>query len=82
MSKAYSSNLTQDQWELLEPLIPVGKTGGRPRVVEMWRVINAIFYVLTLLMYLAKLTGRLAKLANGIHILQKLAKRWNMGKYP
>ncbi len=47
MSKAYSSNLTQEQWEFLEPLIPVGKTGGRPRVVEMWQVINAIFYVLT-----------------------------------
>ncbi|MBH8554759.1 IS5 family transposase [Nostocaceae cyanobacterium CENA357] len=47
MSKAYSSNLTLTQWELLEPLIPVAKTGGRPRVVEMWQVINAIFYVLT-----------------------------------
>jgi hypothetical protein len=28
MSKAYSSNLTQEQWELLEPLIPAAKTGG------------------------------------------------------
>ncbi len=58
MSKAYSSNLTQDQWELLEPLIPVGKTGGRPRVVEMWQVINAIFYVLTLLMQYCSVKGR------------------------
>jgi transposase len=47
MSKAYSSNLTLDQWELLEPLIPVAKKGGRPRVVDGWEVINAIFYVLT-----------------------------------
>jgi hypothetical protein len=47
MSKAYSSNLTQDQWKLLEPLIPAGKKGGRPRIVDMWQVINAIFYVLT-----------------------------------
>jgi transposase len=70
MSKAYSSNLTQDQWEFLEPLIPVPKTGGRPRVVEMWQVINAIFYVLTLLMYLAKPARRLPQLANRIHVLQ------------
>jgi len=35
MSKAYASNLTSDQWELLEPLIPAAKPGGRPREVEM-----------------------------------------------
>jgi putative transposase len=46
MSKAYSSNLTQDQWELLEPLIPPAKPGGRPREVEIWEVLNAIFYLL------------------------------------
>lgn len=46
MSKAYPSNLTQAQWELLEPLIPQPLPGGRPRQVEMWFVLNAIFYVL------------------------------------
>lgn len=46
MSKAYPSNLTQAQWELLEPLIPQPLPGGRPRQVEMWEVLNAIFYVL------------------------------------
>ncbi len=46
MSKAYSSNLTQDQWELLEALIPPAKPGGRPREVEIWEVLNAIFYLL------------------------------------
>lgn len=47
MSKAYTSNLSQDQWELLEPLIPSAKIGGRPRQVSIWLVLNAIFYVLT-----------------------------------
>lgn len=47
MSKVYSSNLTLEQWELLEPLIPTAKTGGRPREVSMWEVINAILYLLT-----------------------------------
>jgi putative transposase len=46
MSKAYSSNLTQDQWQLLEPLIPAAKPGGRPRSVEVWHILNAILYVL------------------------------------
>jgi putative transposase len=45
MSKAYSSNLNQAQFELIEPLIPPPKPGGRHREVEMWAVLNAIFYV-------------------------------------
>ena len=45
MSKAYPSNLTPEQWELLAPLIPATKPGGRPRQVDVWEVINAIFYV-------------------------------------
>jgi transposase len=47
MSKAYSSNLTQWQWELIEAMIPPAKPGGRNREVEVWSVLNAIFYVLT-----------------------------------
>lgn len=34
MSKAYTSNLTQDQFELLNDLIPKAKPGGRPRCVD------------------------------------------------
>ncbi|MEO1634053.1 MAG: IS5 family transposase [Cyanobacteria bacterium J06631_9] len=45
MTKGYSSNLTQAQFELIEPLIPPAKPGGRPREVDMWAVINAILYV-------------------------------------
>jgi transposase len=47
MSKVYSSNLTKEHWELIEPLIPAAKTGGRKREVDIWCVLNAIFYVLT-----------------------------------
>jgi len=46
MSKAYPSNLSETQFELLSDLIPAPKPGGRPRTVEMWDVLNAIFYVL------------------------------------
>jgi transposase len=44
MPKAYLSNLTQAQYELLSDMIPEAKPGGRPRCVEMWDVLNAIFY--------------------------------------
>lgn len=46
MSKAYPSNLTLEQYEMLSDLIPEPKRGGRPRTVDMWEVLNAIFYVL------------------------------------
>lgn len=46
MSKAYPSNLSYAQYKLLSDLIPEPKPGGRPRQVEMWEVLNAIFYVL------------------------------------
>jgi transposase len=46
MSKAYPSNLTRDQYEFLSDLLPEAKSGGRPRTVDPWEVLNAIFYLL------------------------------------
>ncbi|MFM6624033.1 MAG: IS5 family transposase [Dolichospermum sp.] len=46
MSKAYPSNLTCEQYEFLSDMIPEPKPGGRKREVDMWSVLNAIFYVL------------------------------------
>jgi putative transposase len=44
--EVYPSDLSDDEWAILEPLIPAGKPGGRPRQVEMRAVLNGIFYVL------------------------------------
>jgi putative transposase len=44
MRKAYPSDLTDEQWAILEPLIPVNTT-GRPREVDMREVLDAIFYL-------------------------------------
>jgi putative transposase len=43
MRKPYPSDLSDDQWAILEPLIPVSPL-GRPRQVEMREVLDAIFY--------------------------------------
>jgi putative transposase len=40
----YASDLTDAQWALIEPLIPVYKW-GRPRELDMRSVVNAIIYV-------------------------------------
>jgi transposase len=33
--KPYRTDLTDEQWAILEPLIPPAKPGGRPRGVDM-----------------------------------------------
>lgn len=43
--KAYPSDLTDEQWALIEPLIPASKPGGRPREVNMREVLNTILYL-------------------------------------
>ena len=43
--KAYSTDLTDSQWALLEPLIPASARGGRPRTVNMREVLNTILYL-------------------------------------
>src|SRR5947209_7813532 len=43
--KPYSSDLTDDQWALLEPRIPPPRPGGRPRKTDMRQVVNAILYL-------------------------------------
>jgi transposase len=44
MRKPYPSDLTDQQWAIIEPLIPVNAV-GRPRTVDMREVVNAIFYL-------------------------------------
>jgi putative transposase len=44
MRKPYPSDLTDEQWSLIEPLIPVN-TVGRPRQVDMREALNAILYL-------------------------------------
>jgi putative transposase len=44
--KPYDTDLSDAEWEIIEPLIPGGKPGGRPRKTDIREVINAIFYLL------------------------------------
>lgn len=43
--EAYRSDLTDEQWKILERVVPGGKHGGRPRNVDMREVINTILYL-------------------------------------
>jgi transposase len=43
----YPSDLSEEEWALVAPLIPPAKHGGRRRSVNLREVLNAIFYVLS-----------------------------------
>ncbi len=43
--KAYSTDLTDEQWAILEPLIPPAKHGGREREVDLREIVNALRYI-------------------------------------
>lgn len=43
----YPSDLTDDEWGLIEPLIPPAKRGGRRREVDVREVMNGVMYVLS-----------------------------------
>jgi putative transposase len=42
--KLYKTDLTDEQWSVVEPLIPPAKQGGRHRTVDIREVLNTIFY--------------------------------------
>jgi putative transposase len=44
MRKPYTTDLTDLQWEILRPLIPDAKPGGRPREVDLREVMNTLLY--------------------------------------
>jgi|SRR6478672_1011806 len=44
--KAYPSDVTNTEWEIIEQLLPLAQVTGRPRQVDLREIINGIFYVL------------------------------------
>ena len=43
----YPSDLTDDEWAVVAPMIPPTRHGGRKRSVNVREVLNGIFYVLS-----------------------------------
>jgi putative transposase len=43
--KPYPSDLTDAQWQLIQPLLPAAKPGGRPRKHDLRAIVDALFYL-------------------------------------
>ena len=59
--RKYQTDLTDEQWALVEPLIPPAKKGGRPRTVDMRLVVDTVVYLARTGCQWALLPGDLAK---------------------
>ena len=46
VGQRYDSDLTDEEWALVAPIIPPAKRGGGKRTVNIREVLNGIFYVL------------------------------------
>ncbi len=42
---SYPSDLTDEQWELIKPLLPENHGSGQPTKVELREVVNALLYM-------------------------------------
>jgi len=46
VSRVYPTDLSDQEWVVLAPLLPPAKPGGRPRSVDLRRILDGIFYLL------------------------------------
>ena len=42
----YPSDLSDEEWAILGPLVTPGKQAGHPQVLELRRIVDAVFYLL------------------------------------
>ena len=78
MNKGYPTDMTDEQWAVIEPLLPPAKRGGRPRRVTLRLVLNTIFYLNKAGCQWALLPSDLAKrsTANGYFSAWKVDGTW------
>ena len=43
--KRYPTDLSDKKWEIINPLLPTGLLGGRPREVSLRKIVNAVLYI-------------------------------------
>jgi transposase len=80
--QAYPSDLSNEEWNLLAPLIPPAKPGGHPRTTDMRKVINAILYLDRTGAQWRALPHDFPRLFDRVELLPHLAQRWDVEAHP
>src|SRR5687767_10713976 len=76
----YPSDLSDHEWEILAPLIPPAKPGGRPRKWPMRKVLNATFYLLRSGCQWRMLPREFPPWSIVHHYFQDVASGWHLGE--
>ena len=80
MELSYPTDMSDEQWELLMPLLPAAKVNGRPRSVDLRAVINAIFYIVVAGCKRADVATRVSEVENGLSLLSSVAAGRHLGE--
>ena len=78
----YPSDLTDDEWALVEPLIPPAKRGGDKRTVIMREVVNGLMYILSNRLPVAGHSKRPAAAFDHPWIFRSVELGWHARSHP
>ena len=77
----YPSDLTDDEWAYVAPLIPPPKSGGGKRRTDMRAVMNGVMYILSTGCQWRYLPNGLSAVQHGPPLLHLVAMRWCAGSH-
>ena len=78
----YPSDLTDQEWAHVEPLIPPARRGGRKRETDMREALNAVMYVLSAGCQWPLSSQGFAAAQHRLSLLLRLEQRWGVGSHP
>jgi hypothetical protein len=76
----YASDMTDGEWALIEPHMPAQKALGRPRIVRLRGVVDALLYILRTACPWRLFTARFSETVDGAALLLRVAGGRAMGK--
>src|SRR5512138_2194293 len=78
----YPSDLTDAEWAVLSSLLPPAKPGGRPRSVNMRRIVNGLFYLVRAGCAWRYLPRDYGPVVHGVSLFSALAQQRHLGTGP
>jgi transposase len=78
LNRRYDTDLTDAAWELVKPLLPGARHGGRPRT-DVRAVVNAIFYLLRTGCQWRLLPHQFPRWGTVYHYFRSSGELWNLG---
>ena len=77
----YETDLTDDEWAEIAPLIPPAKPGGNKRSVNLREVVNGMMYILGTGCQWRAIPKDLRSAQHGVRLLRSLELGWNLGAH-